>query len=327
MPIKKITFALFLTFCTLIYAQEEAAEIDIQKYERIIFSIINDLDFIIGGNRNSQIVYDTFIISKNAILEKKVTMGIDPRPDTILGGLSFNIFESGEIGFVFGLKYLDTYYQGSSVHYSILIHEYRHLHDYLADAVWFKNAKNDFRESYWYEMDALRIEAEFIKYYLNGKYNLTLFEKFVLNSLDSDNLNTASIYLKKESWSYFWYFYDLENKYRENKIAKNEVFFELERIGNGLIGLFPDESGEEYIRFFRYIEISTFRKYLIRILPLLIDRPEMTWGEVFEQYPYIEKIYAEMSEIINAHNRDQVNYLNSMYRNWEDDILYGRLSY
>ena len=318
---RKILFTILLSLRILVYAEEQDYEIDINKYQNIIFTIIANLDSIMENNQNSEIVYNSFIISKNAIRNKDVTFKIDPKLDTILSGMNFTTYESGEISFVFGLKYLDTYYPGSSIHYSILIHEYRHLHDYLTNKTAFINAKTNEKESYWYEMDAIRIEAEFIKYYLEGKYNLSRFEAYLLYSFEDNNLNTASIFLKRESWSIFWYFDNMEKRFTENKITKEEIIKELEQTGNLHINNYYSEAGEDYVRFIRYIEISTFRKHLIRLLTIIIEKPEMTWGEVFEQYPQIEEIYKKMSEIIENSNKDQMQYLNSLYQFWENDII------
>jgi hypothetical protein len=304
----------------LIYAEEQSYNIDIDKYQKIIFTIITNLDSIMGDNKYSEIVYNTYLISKNAVHNNKVTFKIDPRLESILGGLSFSTYESGEISLVFGLEYLDTYYPGSSIHYSILIHEYRHLHDYITDKTTFMNAHKDEKELYWFEMDAIRIEAEFIKYYLVGKYNLCKFEEYILYSFENNNLNTASIFLKKESWSIFWYFNDMENKFMDDKISKGEIIINLEQNGRKLINNYHDDANEDYLRFIRYIEISTFRKYLIRIFGIIINKPGMTWGEVFEQYPGIEEIYKIMSNILDNDNKDRVDFLDALYQFWENDI-------
>ena len=303
-----------------LHADEQNIEIDIGKYQNIIFAILDNLNKIIDNNQTSEIVYNTFILSENAIRNNDVTFKIDPNLDTVLGGMSFDIYESGEISLVFGIKYLDTYNPQSSIHYSILIHEYRHLHDYLVNKSAFLNAKTDEKEKYWYELDALIIEAEFIKYYLAGKYNLSKFEEYLLYSFENDNLNTASIFLKKESVNIFGYFHDMETMFKENNISKEEIIINLEQMGNRLLANYREDN-EDYISFIHYIEISTFRKYLIRILVIIIDKPEMTWREVFELYPKIGEVYNDMSTILNSDNDKQAQYIIKLYQHWEEDIV------
>ena len=317
---KRIFYAFLLISNIFLYAQEQNIEIDIHKYQNIIITLLANFSNIVKDNQISENVYSTFILSDSAIRNNDVSFKIDPKIDTILGGMSFGIHESGEISLFFGLQYLDTYMENSSIHYSILIHEYRHLHDYLKDKTAFINAKTNEKEKYWYELDALRIEAEFIKYYLAGKYNLSRFENYLLYSFENNNLNTASIFIKRESMNFFFYFNNMETMFAENKITKEEIIIELEQVGYRLLNSYRDDD-EDYINFIRFIEISTFRKYLIRLLTIILNSPEMTWEEVFEKYYEIGEIYENMSKIISNHNSKQTQYLSSLFQSWEYDII------
>jgi hypothetical protein len=189
-----------------LYAEEQDEQIDINKYQDKIYTMFSNFSTIIETNQVSENVYGTFIIAENAIRNNVVSFKIDKNLDNVLSGMAFRTYESGEISLVFGVKFLDLYNENSSIHYSILIHEYRHLHDYLKNRIAFQNAKTDEKELYWYELDALRIEAEFIKYYLHGKYNLSKFDEYLLHSFENDNLNIASILLEKEQYEYFFLF-------------------------------------------------------------------------------------------------------------------------
>jgi len=317
---KRIFLGICLFLSIFLYAEEQTVEIDINRYQNIIFTMLSNFSTILENNQASEIVYSTFMVSENAVRNNEINFKIDPGLDTVLSGMNFSIYESGEISFVFGLKYLDTYNPNSSIHYSILIHEYRHLYDYLRNKETFINAKEDEKESYWYELDALRIEAEFIKHYLVGKYNLSKFEEYILNSFENNYLNSASIILLKESMNIFFHFDNLETKYKNNEITKEEIIKGLERNGDMLLKRYYDAE-DNFSIFAHYIEISTFRKYLIKILTVLIDNPIITWEEVFEQYQNIGKIYQDMSEVLNNYNNNQREYLNSIYQYWENDII------
>jgi hypothetical protein len=316
---KNILFFVLFTLRVLLYAEEQNPEIDIGKYQNIIFTVIANLDSIMDNSQNNEMVYNTFSVSRDAVRNNEVTLKIDPRLDTVLSGMNFSIYESGEISLVFGLKYLDTYYPGSSVHYSILIHEYRHLHDYLANRTAFTSAKTNEKESYWYELDALRIESEFIKHYLAGRYELTKYEEYLLYSLENNYLNTASIFILKESMNIFFHFNNLETRYKENNITIEEIINDLEKNGGALVSEYNNNE-DDFINFIHYIEISTFRKYLTRILAIIINNPVMTWGEVFERYAVIGDIYKNVSDIINSNQDRQTRYITFLYKYWEDDI-------
>jgi hypothetical protein len=313
-----LLFVFLLFFCVFINAEGQG--IDVDKYQNTIFKIISNLDSIMENNQSSELVYNTYILAINAIRNNEVTFKIDPSLNGTLNGMNFTVYESGEISLTFGLKYLDTYYAESSVHYSILIHEYRHLHDYLKNKTAYINAKTNEKEIYWYELDALRIEAEFIKYYLAERYYLTKFEAYLKYSFEDNYLDTASIFLLKESMNVFFYFHNLETKYKENKITKEEIITDLEERGNTFISNYTDEE-DDFINFIHYIEISSFRKYLIRLLTIIIDNPIMTWGEVFERYTEIAEIYEKMTDILSKYNNRQNQYIQFLYQYWEDDVV------
>jgi hypothetical protein len=317
---KGMIFCILLALCVSLNAEEQSPEIDVGKYQNIIFSIIGNLNSIVENNQNSELVHNTFMVSTNAIRTNQVTFNIDPDLNTILNGMNFSIHETGEISLVFGLKYLDTFNPDSSIHYSILIHEYRHLHDYLTNKDSFVNAKNNVKESYWYELDALRIEAEFIKHYLNGRYELSRFEEYILTSFENNNLNSASVMIKQENMNMFFHFNNLENQYYNNKDMKDTIIDELVKMGNTILGSYATQE-TDFVDYWNYIVLCTFNKFLIRLMAILMDNPTMTWHEVFEQYPEIGKIYYSIIEIQEKDHGKHNEYITSVYQFWEEDIL------
>jgi hypothetical protein len=90
--------------------------------------IIHNLSEIIGNNKTSENVYNTFVFAEKAIQNKEVVLEINPKinpeidskmADTILGGMYVREGKSGIINLVFGKKYLDTYNKNSSIHYTV----------------------------------------------------------------------------------------------------------------------------------------------------------------------------------------------------------------
>jgi hypothetical protein len=317
---KVMLFSILLALCILLNAEEQSPEIDIGRYQDIIFSIIGNLNSIVENNHGSELVHNTFVVSANAIRNNQVTFKIDPSLNTILSGMNFSFYETGEISLVFGLKYLDTFNPDSSIHYSILIHEYRHLHDYLSNKDNYIDAKNNVKESYWYELDALRIEAEFIKYYLNGRYELSKFEEYMFTSFENDNLNSASVVITRENMNMFFYFNNLENQFYNNKDMKDIIIDELVKVGNSILENYTMQE-TDFVNYWNYIELCTFNKFLIRLTAILMNNPTMTWYEVFEQYPGIEKIYYSITEIQERDHEKHNGYITSVYQFWEEDIL------
>ena len=302
------------------HAQEQNYEIDLNKYQNIIIDIIQNINTIIENNRNSELVYNTFIESSNAIQKKEVTFKVDPNLDTVLSGMKFSTYDSGEISLVFGLKYLDTFVQKSSIHYSILIHEYRHLYDYLKNTDNFIDAKNNIKESYWYELDALRIEVEFIKYYLFGNYELSKFEEYLLISFENNNLNGASVVIKRENMNIFFYFDRLEKQFYNDKNMKDTIINELIEKGYEYLQNYRIKD-TDFVNYWNYILLSTFNKFMIRLIAILMGNPTMTWEEVFELYPEIATIHYSIIEIQESDHDKHNEYINYVYQLWEDDIL------
>ena len=315
---KRILVLILAFFGLFLFTGEIAAQVDINHYQEIIFSMIYNLGRIVEDNPASEIVYNTYIVAENAVRNGDVSLGIDPNLDTVINGMYFDIHDSGEISLVFGLRFLDTYIPDGSIHYSVLIHEFRHLHDYLSNREVFLAAGNDEKHSYWYELDALGVKAEFIQNYLDSN-NLTGFEEFILDSYMNDNLNSASIIILRESMNYFFYFNFLETSYLNNEIPETEVIGELLSNGNILVEYFSN-ADDDYLSFFHYIEILTFRKYLTRLMIILMDNPLMTWGEVFNMHPDIGRLYYEMSDILSACHAGQMEYLSSLIQFWENGV-------
>jgi hypothetical protein len=239
--------------------------------------------------------------------------------ETILSGMSFNTYESGEISLAFGLKYLDTYRPDSSIHYSILLHEYRHLYDYLRLGENYIDAHDDYKEDYWFELDAMRIETEFIKDYLADTFTLSKYEEYLSQSLENDHLNSASILFLKVSMDVFFHFDRLENMYLNNEIDKEVIIQDLVQSGQKFINAYH-ENNNNFITYCHYIEIVTFRRYLVRILRTMNDKPEQTWEELFSEYKDIDEIYSAMTDIINTDEAKHSSYWNTTIDSFENDI-------
>ena len=239
--------------------------------------ILSNLSKIIGNEKTSENVFDTFEFAKKAIQNNEIILEINPKinpeldnkmANTILGGMYFRK-ENGKISFAFGHKYLDTYAENSSIHYTILMHEFKHFNDYFLnkDNFFKSNEKNVFQ----YELNAINIEVEFIKYYLYGKYNLSKYENYILNSYEKDNLESLTILNKKQSVNIHRFLDNLEKEYKNNKISKEQLINELLIKADQLLekaDIFLDlvdvynAKEDIFYRFAHFIRLKTFEKYL-----------------------------------------------------------------
>ena len=319
--VKGLVICVILLSITIVLHGEDTSGIDVDYYGDRIFSLIGNFSRIIENNRANMLVYDTFVVSNSAVRGNTVQLSIDPSLNTVLSGMQLRIHPTGQVSLVFGPRFLDTYTPGSSIHYAILMHEYRHLHDYIRNGDHYRDARNFIFGAYRYELDAYRIQAEFIKHYLSGEqYTLSRFEQFLLASLEGDNLNSASVFLLREGMNVYFGLNRIEIGLLENTISSENALGELLHRGNYLLNSYHEAEGS-FDRFFNYIELLTFNKYMIALIPGIVNNPTMTWGEVFSLYPEIERIYEAIAVIRDSDNSMHNDYLLSIIDLWENDIV------
>ena len=221
---------------------------DLDKYEKIINTMLTDLDEIIKDGTYSKNISDVYTIASNCITTEKIHFIIDPEKDTILGGMSFGYnTKNGETNFSVGRRFLDTYRKGKTIHLVIMMHEMRHLYDFTTNQKTYLEAKNNKKEEYWFELDAIHIEAEFIEKYLQN-CNLSEFELFVLNSFQKDNLDSISVFMKHERMNVFFYFNALEERYRKDKKTQNKIINEIVLNGEDLIKTYNNTNQNDHYR-------------------------------------------------------------------------------
>jgi hypothetical protein len=321
MKIHKIIFLMiFANLVCINYAEENS--INISDYSNKINNLLINIKDIVMGKEITGNVINTYNVAENALKNNLVTFKIDTDLDKILNGMAFRHYQdTGEISLVFGKYFLDTFTKGSTIHYSILMHEFKHLHDYIANKDDFLSARDNEKEKYWYELDALHIEAEFVKYYLYGKYELSNFENYLLNSFNTDNLDSISIINERENMGTFFYFDKMEEAYRNDNTEKERLLRDVVDRGNSNIKEYENDDPLNQFNYFAdYIVLSTFRRYMLRFMAIIINNPTTTWGEVFAQYPDIGNIYNKITEIQSKDSEIHTEYLHTINDYWENDF-------
>jgi hypothetical protein len=280
--------------------------------------IMQNINEIIGTNKVGENVYNTFKISEKIIQDKEATFKFEPKMTGLLNSMGFTKEKTGNIYILFGQKYLDTYNKNSSLHHTILIHELKHLYDYTKNVDSFFNSS--IKEKYWYEFAAKYIEAEFIKYYLVGKYKLSKFEEFILKSLENDDLDLYTIISQRISKHIYEVFDELETEYRNNKIS-------IDNIMNGLVNdafqLFEayDKSNSDFSKYYKYIKIKSFRNCLEDIALVKNGEPNITFNDIRINYYIMEGIYSRLYGIIGDYKNSYSNYLLSLSGYLESNCL------
>lgn len=178
------------------------------------------------------------------------------------GGLAFTIIDDGEkkvqAAFVPAQKgtkslievngaLIDIANSRPTLAMSMLMHEMKHARDYFTVGETYKEHMKNSLEEFMYEMDALFIEALFIRDYLAPRYkDLTAFEQYVLASLENDNLASVALVFMAVDMSLTYRFYGI-GKELDSGMSCKDYFAEFSRRGKPLFDLpIPKEDFQKY---------------------------------------------------------------------------------
>ena len=289
--------------------------------------ILNNLSKIIENRDNNDIVYTIFSFTKKVIQNKEIIMEEHPNINnevnqkmaTSIFGIYFRKDKTGYLSLSFGQKYLDTYNNNSTPHYVMLIHELRHIYDFYSNKDNFFNSTP--KEKFYYEIEAKKIEYEFIKHYLVGKYQLSKLEDYILKSYENDELEAYNIINHKDSSAMYQFLIDLEVEYKNNKISKQQIIDKLilkvdpllEK-SNNFLTLFSvyQQNDNHFQNYVNFIRLKTFIKYFDMVIsPILNNINSM---ELQERIVTIDKL-------IQAHDHPNHIYSLSLENYFEDDII------
>jgi hypothetical protein len=177
----------------------------------------------------------------------------------MLNGLGFTKDSSGAPCILVGQKYIDTYSRNSSLHHTMLIHEFKHFVDYQNNKSTFFNSKS--KEKYWYEFAARTVEIDFIKFYLIGKYQLSKLEEFEMKSNEEDNLDNFTIVFQRISKNIYSIFRDFEIEYSKNILSIECLVQELANAAYLLFDQYK-KSDNDYALYDGFVRIKSFRNCL-----------------------------------------------------------------
>jgi len=289
--------------------------------------ILNNLSKIIENRDNNDIVYTIFSFTKKVIQNKEIIMEEHPNINnevnqkmaTSIFGIYFRKDKTGYLSLSFGQKYLDTYNNNSTPHYVMLIHELRHIYDFYSNKDNFFNSTP--KEKFYYEIEAKKIEYEFIKHYLVGKYQLSKLEDYILKSYENDELEAYNIINHKDSSAMYQFLIDLEVEYKNNKISKQQIIDKLilkvdpllEK-SNNFLTLFSvyQQNDNHFQNYVNFIRLKTFIKYFDMVIsPILNNINSM---ELQERIVTIDKL-------IQVHDHPNQIYSLSLENYFEDDII------
>jgi hypothetical protein len=142
---------------------------------------------------------------------------------------------------------------------TVIMHEMKHAYDYFKIGDKYTAYMKNPLERFMYEMDSLFIEALFIQDFLAPRYkDLTDFERYVLTSLENDNLASVALVFMKEDMGLTYDLYKLGKRLDKGMDCK-EYFEEFTRNGKAVFER-PVPS-EEFKKYQALIAIKTFTMF------------------------------------------------------------------
>ena len=313
-PIRKwFIIFLLLAVSVIAYAGKTYAETD---YITKLDQILSELDTLFKEAQSQEdSVSETYYFVTRLLKENKLSFEItDNYPWSLLSASGFFVDDQRKAWISIDRQLIEAYPVRKELIFSMLIHEYRHAYDYFTVDDYIEVTTENEIERYLYEMDALLVEALFVKYYLveNG-YQIGNFEKYLLASLEADDLIGASSLYKQVDQYIIYSTYSMVIRVNEGEIPLAEL---LEKI---------DADLEEVVNDLQKEDISPWEKYIysIRAYTLHYYLPKLTEGldgskrsaaEIQEYELFAERANEKLVRIRQFLNDDSVREFLINYR-------------
>ena len=317
---------LILLFFTPKVFSTDFNETDLQKYEDIINQVLVDLGSSIEKNAKSNNLKEVYSLCIENIGNGKIALEIDPKLETILSGSWFSMKENNTVSLEFGIDLLNIYNKKRSIVHSILIHEMRHAYDYFVNHELFILGNTDEKQKYWFELDALHVEAQYIEECVDP-LERTKFEKYIYDSWIKDNLDSASVIIKRERMDTFFYFNNRVSEYYKDKSKKAEILVLIADYGDKILKAWNElDKNKEYECTFLVTTINTYYKYFFRTLKIMNNDASATLGKFYEENPRLENIIKTMDIILKENGQKAVDFYIKVIKYWEQDIRENKSS-
>lgn len=276
------------------------------------YKIFNELYDLIESNKaNNKVVFEIINYIKKKIDNDELLLLVDHKNESkdILSGAFFSaVFGDSKKNkpyVLFNKNIIDVFYCQKSIVFSMLIHEIRHAYDYYTNYGLFKVTDKNRLERYMFQMDALHLEALLIKDFLiPNNYNLTDFEKILLESYQNDNLFDYSLIFESTDMHLIYYLYKLLN----NSDSYEDCLNKLIGAGNGVIDDFKKikSSDEDWKKYRKYVSLFSYYNYINQIAYSITDIKH----KKMEPNEFVLKEYSpELSELIIDITKLEPSYL------------------
>jgi hypothetical protein len=238
-------------------------------YIRKVAKIYSDLNALIGRT-----IADDRIKEMYALVDARQKAGlvetrVQDKDEPILRGAAFGWDSPGKCYVILQKKAVDYYDAQPSIVLSMVFHEIAHAYFFFTDPYSIENA-DDLVERHMYQMDAIRVEANFISDYLvpNG-FALTKYENLLLSGYRNGNMNTVSILFDMVDDQYLYKYYDYLADCNGGKIEVEAFIREFGRDSDGLLGTPHDAFKSDWNRYVYLVSLNTLQQYFPKLFAKL----------------------------------------------------------
>lgn len=238
-----------------------------QERERILRELIDELDRIMLPPYEKQPgihVRDVYIAVKDRMVRGDLIWSI-VRDGKAEVNASFVPVQEGTKARIEVNQYLvDRATKSPTLAMTMIMHEMKHARDYFTIGEPYKKYMENPLERFMYEMDALFIEALFVRDFLSPRYkNLTAFERYVLESLEKDNLASVAAVFMSVDMDLTYSLYELGKKL-DTGMSCTDYFVEFSRRGKEV---FEKPLGKDGFR--KYQGLIAVKTYATLASPLV----------------------------------------------------------
>lgn len=294
---KKQTLLLLIIICQIsVFGVTQDIQLQFNR-------ILRDLDSVIINSTDKHPIIERnykFILDK--IYQNEIVVTYDSTLSySFLGCASANMIDTLTYSFVFGKFVIDGYKYFPYLIQGIIIHEFQHLYDFYTNREMIEISKNNHIEKTYFEMDALTLEALFIKIYVGKRDNLSPIEMYLLRDIDNDLLGSATLFQKV----------DLELLHYIDAIKDKNITFlqgkkEYIEIGEKLLQTtnFSDNAWDNYCD---VITLKTFTFYSRQVLhDLLFKLANKSLSDSqldLNDYPDVLQIVTKIQDVLKTNNQ------------------------
>jgi len=277
---------------------------DIKDFEKKFNRIMVDLDSVISNSKNQdKILVEHYNFIKNKIYNKELLIKYDSTLNNdFFGCAGFNIAidNSKDIYLSYGKYVVDKYQKYPALVYAIIINTFQSAYDYYNhQRLFLISTKNPIEKTY-FKIDALTLEALFLKVYMNDSPNkLGYFEKLLIGDL-SYNLNSVST-LFEETDLGLLHKIDMIKSEKLNSTKSLQKFID---IGTELLKNTDFKSDSKWKNYCSVVTLKTYVYYSRQVVFDVVHIKDGVTENSFklENYPEILATIKKLQDIIKANS-------------------------